>query len=159
MYCYPQMEQTDFPPQIGVSLAGRNVIRVSHKIKKILWPLTDWKLQIAIATVYRLPKTILFCSKSIFWKAKERYKLNMPNFGLPLLHYWRHLRKTSYLKIKGQCGKGIYNLLTTELDKRKNRATRRKSGKSIPHIKIPRPIAPAIKKSILSEFHYAAILN
>ena len=36
MYCYPQMEQTDFPPQIGVSLAGRNVIKVSHKIKKIL---------------------------------------------------------------------------------------------------------------------------
>ena len=47
----------------------------------------------------------------------------MPNFGLPLLLNWRLLRKTSYLKIKGQCGKVIYNLLETELDKRKNRAT------------------------------------
>ena len=52
----------------------------------------------------------------------------MPNFGLPLLLNWRLLRKTSYLKIKGLCGKGIYNLLKTELDKRKNRATRRQTG-------------------------------
>ena len=36
MDCYPQMEQTESPPQIGVSLAGRNVIKVLHKIKKIL---------------------------------------------------------------------------------------------------------------------------
>ena len=34
----------------------------------------------------------------------------MPNFGLPLLLNWRLLRKTSYLKIKGLCGKSIYNL-------------------------------------------------
>ena len=47
----------------------------------------------------------------------------MPNFGLPLVLNWRPQRKTSYLKIKGQCGKSIYNLLKTELDKRKNRAT------------------------------------
>ena len=47
----------------------------------------------------------------------------MPNFGLPLLLNWRLLRKTSYLKTKGLCGKVIYNLLKTELDKRKNRAT------------------------------------
>ena len=47
----------------------------------------------------------------------------MPNFGLPLLLNWRPLRKTSCLKIKGLCGKSIYNLLKTELDKRKNRAT------------------------------------
>ena len=66
----PPTEQADFPPQIGVSLVGRNVIKVSHKIKKILWPLTGWKVQIAIATVYRLPKTIFFCLKSIFCKAK-----------------------------------------------------------------------------------------
>ena len=52
----------------------------------------------------------------------------MPNFGLPLLLNWRPLRKTSYLKIKGLCGKGIYNLLKTELDKRKNKATRRQTG-------------------------------
>ena len=52
----------------------------------------------------------------------------MPNFGLPPLLNWRLLRKTSYLKIKGLCGKDIYNLLTTELDKRKNRATRRQTG-------------------------------
>ena len=52
----------------------------------------------------------------------------MPNFGLPLLLNWRPLRKTSYLKIKGLCGQGIYNLLKTELDKRKNRATRRQTG-------------------------------
>ena len=47
----------------------------------------------------------------------------MPNFGLPLLLNWRLLRKTSYLKIKGLCGKVIYNLLITELDECKNRAT------------------------------------
>ena len=41
----------------------------------------------------------------------------MPNFGLPLLLNRRPLRKTSYLKIKGLCGKGIYNLLTTELER------------------------------------------
>ena len=41
----------------------------------------------------------------------------MLNFGLKLLHYWRLLRKTSYLKIKGLCGKGIYNLLKTELER------------------------------------------
>ena len=54
----------------------------------------------------------------------------MPKFGLPLLLNWRPLRKTSYLKIKGLCGKGIYNLLKTELDKRKNRATRRQTARS-----------------------------
>ena len=52
----------------------------------------------------------------------------MPNFGLSLLLNWRLLRKTSYLKIKGLCGTVIYNLLKTELDKRKNRATRRQTG-------------------------------
>ena len=41
----------------------------------------------------------------------------MPNFGLPLLLNWRLLRKTSYLKIKGLCGKVIYNLLKTELER------------------------------------------
>ena len=34
MYCYSQMKQVAPPPQIGVSLAGQNVIKVSHKIKK-----------------------------------------------------------------------------------------------------------------------------
>ena len=52
----------------------------------------------------------------------------MLNFVLPLLFNWRLLRKTSCLKIRGLCGKGIYNLLKTELDKRKNRATRRQTG-------------------------------
>ena len=73
LQCYvllSPMEQTDSPPQIGVSSVGRNVIKVSHKVKKILWPLTGCKVQIAIATVCWLPKTILFCSKSIFCKAK-----------------------------------------------------------------------------------------
>ena len=37
------MEQADFPPQIGVSLAGRNVIKVSHKIKKN--SLTSYRLK------------------------------------------------------------------------------------------------------------------
>ena len=41
----------------------------------------------------------------------------MPNFGLSLLLNWRPLRKTSYLKIKGLCGKVIYNLLKTELER------------------------------------------
>ena len=41
----------------------------------------------------------------------------MPNFGLPLLLNWRLLRKTYYLKIKGLCGKVIYNLLKTELER------------------------------------------
>ena len=66
MYCYPQMEQTDYPPQIGVSLVGRNVIKVSHKVKKILCPLTGSKLQIAIATVYRLPKPYFSAQKAYF---------------------------------------------------------------------------------------------
>ena len=35
MYSYPLIEQADFPPQIGVSLVGWNVIKISHKVKKI----------------------------------------------------------------------------------------------------------------------------
>ncbi len=41
----------------------------------------------------------------------------MPNFDFPLLLNRRPLRKTSYLKIKGQWGMVIYNLLTTELER------------------------------------------
>ena len=52
----------------------------------------------------------------------------MPNFGLPLLLNWLPLRKTSYLKIKGLCGKVIYNLQKRSWKGCKNRATRRQSG-------------------------------
>jgi hypothetical protein len=40
----------------GGHLVGRNVIKGVNKIKKILCPLTGSKLQIAITTVYQLPK-------------------------------------------------------------------------------------------------------
>ena len=62
----PQMEQTDFPPQIGVSWAGRNVIKVLHKIKKILWPLADRIFQIKLSPTSRPLKNIVFCSKPHF---------------------------------------------------------------------------------------------
>ena len=52
----------------------------------------------------------------------------MLNFGLKLLHYWRPLRKTSYLKIKGLCGTVIYNLQKRSWKGCKNRATRRQTG-------------------------------
>ena len=51
----------------------------------------------------------------------------MPNFGLKLLLYWRLLRKTSCLEIKGLCGKGIYNLQKQSWKGSKNRVTRQQT--------------------------------
>ena len=69
LQCYvplPQMEQADSSLQIGVSLVGRNVIKVSHKIKKILWPFTSRKNQRWIIIYCRPLKNIVFCSKPHF---------------------------------------------------------------------------------------------
>ena len=62
----PPMEQADSPPQIGVSLVGRNVNKVLHKVKKILWPLADRIFQIKLSPTSRPLKNIVFCSKPHF---------------------------------------------------------------------------------------------